>query len=207
MVMNAAAIVKALRGGRKASIYAAIELMGLRNKAGTRARVTAEEAQAVMGRGKSTKTALQAGEQGVKQIGRMRYRNMGGGWTRVTVRDVMNNSEVTFSIRTKRMNEILSSNRRFWDPAAEAYSEWIKTTKAGYLYSNRRRVEGLLKAAMKRGDMELAAQLKEILEKPDEVVAKFYDDWYEAHTKTEIAQYYAYPRTTETEVSGRDFDA
>ena len=142
------------------------------------------------------RTAVTPGQAGVTTMGRMSYQKVGGGWSRVTVAEP-DGRVVTFSLRTPRLNEILNGKGLFYDPAYKAYSEWINTTRVGYLHSQRRQVEGMLKTARKKGDIEEASKLEQILKMSDEKVAQFREEWLEAHSDVEIDEYYEYENTTE----------
>lgn len=145
---------------------------------------------------RNRRAAVVPGQSGTTTMGRMSYRKVGGGWSRVTVAEP-DGRTVTFSLRTPRLNEILNGKGLFYDPAYKAYSEWINTTGGGYLYSQRRQVEGMRKAALKKGDLEEAAKLEQILKMSDEKVARFREEWLEAHSDVEIDEYYEYENTTE----------
>lgn len=145
---------------------------------------------------RTRRTAVTPGQSGATTMGRMSYRKVGGGWSRITVAEP-DGRVVTFSLRTPRLNEILNGKGLFYDPAYKAYSEWINTTRAGYLYSQRRQVEGMLKTALKKGDIDEASKLEQILKMSDEKVAQFREEWLEAHSDVEIDEYYEYENTTE----------
>lgn len=145
---------------------------------------------------RNRRTAVTPGQAGVTTMGRMSYQKVGGGWSRVTVAEP-DGRVVTFSLRTPRLNEILNGKGLFYDPAYKAYSEWINTTRVGYLHSQRRQVEGMLKTARKKGDIEEASKLEQILKMSDEKVAQFREEWLEAHSDVEIDEYYEYENTTE----------
>ena len=145
---------------------------------------------------RNRRTAVVPGQSGVTTMGRMSYQKVGGGWSRVTIAEP-DGRMVTFSLRTPKLNEILNGKGLFYDPAYKAYSEWINTTRAGYLYSQRRQVEGMLKTARKKGDIDEAAKLEQILKLSDEKVAQFREEWLEAHSDVEIDEYYEYENTTE----------
>lgn len=145
---------------------------------------------------RSRRTAVTPGQAGVTTMGRMSYQKVGGGWSRITVAEP-DGRVVTFSLRTPRLNEILNGKGLFYDPAYKAYSEWINTTRVGYLHSQRRQVEGMLKTARKKGDIEEASKLEQILKMSDEKVAQFREEWLDAHSDVEIDEYYEYENTTE----------
>lgn len=145
---------------------------------------------------RNRRSAVVAGQKGVTTMGRMSYRKVGGGWSRVTVAEP-DGRVVTFSLRAPKLNEILNGKGLFYDPAYKAYSEWINTTRGGYLYSQRRQVEGMLKTALKKGDIDEASKLEQILKMSDEKVARFREEWLEAHSDVEIDEYYEYENTTE----------
>ena len=145
---------------------------------------------------RNRRSAVVPGQSGTTTTGRMSYRKVGGGWSRVTVAEP-DGRVVTFSLRTPKLNEILEGKGLFYDPAYKAYSEWINTTRGGYLYSQRRQVEGMRKAALKKGNLDEAAKLEQILKLSDEKVARFREEWLEAHSDVEIDEYYEYENTTE----------
>lgn len=123
---------------------------------------------------------------------RMIVQNRGGGWVRVTYRDVYAGESVTFNIRKTAYLEAMSKGGRFYDPLQGVYSRWINTTRQGYMYSQRRQVEGMLKVAKIKGDMALVSELERILMMSDEKVARFREEWEKIHSETEIEEFYEY---------------
>lgn len=138
--------------------------------------------------------ALVPGTPGVQTRGRLSWEVRGGGWVRVTVRD--GGRVATFNLRTPQFNEMLNKRGMFYDPAQAMYSHWINNTKAGYLHSQRRQVEGMLKVAQRKGDIDEASRLQEILKMSDEKVAQFREEWVKAHEDVDIDEYYEYEVTT-----------
>lgn len=190
MVMNVASIVKGTLNRRRINVGDVV------TAAFTRRSVPEVRAERLASR-RQMNTALVPGAQGVRTQGRLSYQHRGGGWTRVTVRDVALGIETTFSLRTPVFSELLHKRGMFYDPAQAMYSRWINTTKAGYLYSQRRQVEGMLKTAIKKGDVEMASKLEQILKMSDEKVAQFREAWVDAHTDVEMDEFYEYDDTTE----------
>lgn len=124
---------------------------------------------------------------------RMQVKNIRGGWSKVTYRDPSAKNEVTFHIRTKDIKDALAKGRNAWyAPEEKVYSIWIHGSKAGELYSKRRQVEGMYKASVQKGDLEMAGKLEQILAMSDEKVAQFWDAWTDAHSDTEIEDFFKY---------------
>lgn len=127
---------------------------------------------------------------------RIRAQTRGGGWARVTYRDAYAGTEVTFNIRSNVLREALNQKQNRWyDPATAVYSAWIRGTRQGYLYSQRRQVEGMVKTARARGDEALAQRFEKVLGLSDEKVAQFREEWEKAHSDSEIEQFYMYDTT------------
>lgn len=116
-----------------------------------------------------------------------------GGWTKVTYLDPNASGLVTFSIQYAKIKDIITRQpSRFFHPAEAVYSKWINESPAGKMYTARRQVEGMLKVALKRGDVELADKITQILKKSDSTVAQFRADWVNAHSDVEISDWYDY---------------
>lgn len=137
---------------------------------------------------------LTGSERGiVVDMPRLKVQSRGGGWARVTYVDPNAKGPVTFSIRMNKIADVMHKAPNAWfDPAEAVYSKWVNTTTGGARYSARRQVEGMLKVATKRGDMEMAKKLETILGMSDEKVASFRKEWEEAHTDQEIEDWYDY---------------
>lgn len=127
---------------------------------------------------------------------RIRATVSGGGWAKVTYIDPATGRTATFSMRANTVREALGQKRNRWyDPATAVYSKWIQGTRQGYLYSQRNQVEGMLKTALRKGDVDLAAKLEQVLKMDDEKVARFREEWEKAHTDVEIEDFYKYEET------------
>ena len=50
----------------------------------------------------------------------------------------------------------------------------------------------MYKASIQKGDLEMAGKLEQILAMSDEKVAQFWDAWSEAHSDTEIEDFFKY---------------
>lgn len=123
----------------------------------------------------------------------LQVKDIRGGWSKVTYRDPAAMNPVTFHIRTKELKPILEEGGDFWRTTEEyVYSHWINTTKAGGLYTKRRKVEGMLKASIKKKDWEMVEKLQQILQMSDEKVAEFWDAWRAAHSDAEIEDFFNY---------------
>ena len=125
---------------------------------------------------------------------RLVVQGRGGGWARVTYRNANDpRGGVTFNIRLSKIKDVMNKPPSImFHPAEAVYSEWIHTSEAGKYYTNRRQVEGMLKTAIKKGDMEMAEQLRKILAKDDKTVYEFRQAWLNAHEPFEIADFYDY---------------
>lgn len=124
---------------------------------------------------------------------RLKVQARGGGWARVTYTDPAAGRPITFNVRLSKIKGVMNKQPNAWfHPAEAVYSEWIRSTKAGAMYSARRQVEGMLKVAQTRGDAEMIRKLEAILKKPDKDVAAFRTEWEEAHTDEEIEDFYEY---------------
>lgn len=116
-----------------------------------------------------------------------------GGWATVTYRDPAAMNVITFRVRSNAIREKLNIPRTQWtSPEGAVYSQWIKNTSAGQMYTKRRQVEGMLKTSIAKGDTEMEKKLRQILQMPDKDVAKFWDAWRDAHTDVEIDEFFDY---------------
>ena len=116
-----------------------------------------------------------------------------GGWSTVTYRDPAAMNVVTFKVRSNTIKEKLKIPRTKWtSPEGAVYSQWIRNTEVGGLDAKRRQVEGMLKVAIIKKDVELEQKLRQILQMPDRDVAKFWDAWRAAHTDVEIDEFFDY---------------
>lgn len=143
---------------------------------------------------RSVPTTLTGTEKGiVVNQPRLKVQERGGGWARVTYTDPQAKGPITFSIRMNQIKGVMNkAPNRWFHPAEAVYSKWINSTKAGEVYTARRQVEGMLKASIKKGDLEMASKLEKILKKSDKEVAEFRQQWKDAHTDEEIEDFYEY---------------
>lgn len=124
---------------------------------------------------------------------RLIVQSRGGGWVKATYRDVYAGKEVTFNLRSNIYRQAINQKRNRWyDAPSAVYSAWINETRAGALYTARRQVEGMLKVAEMKGDVQMAGKLTQILGMDDEKVAQFRDEWERVHTDSEIEEFYEY---------------
>jgi len=107
-------------------------------------------------------------------------------------------SKVTnkFNLRPKQFAEVLGKERGMYETLAEnTYSKWIKTTKKGQMFADRRHVEGVLKTANARGDVELADKITKVLEGSDKKVSEFWNEWYDSMSAMQIDEFFNYEPT------------
>lgn len=124
---------------------------------------------------------------------RLKVYKLKGGWSRVIYTDPEAANPVEFSIRSNEIKDLLEKKDTLWDKKPERiYSHWINTTEAGQLYTERRRVEGMLKIAVMTGDKELEAEIREVLRGSDKEVAAWRMRWLMDRTDLEIAEFYKY---------------
>ena len=141
----------------------------------------------------SMRTPLTGSERNIiLHDNRMTVQNRGGGWVRVTYRDVYAGDSVTFNIRKKVYEEAMQGYGRYYDPMQAVYSRWITSTRQGYMHTQRRQVEGMLKVARAKGDAVLVSELERILMMSDDKVARFREEWEKVHSETEIEEFYKY---------------
>lgn len=127
---------------------------------------------------------------------RLKVQSRKGGWAKVTYTDPNAKSPITFNIRMKEIKDVMNKMPNAWfHPAEAVYSKWINKTTGGKVYSARRQVEGMRKAALKRLDMDEVARLDKILARSDKDVMQFRQEWEDAHTDAEIEDYYEYEET------------
>lgn len=142
--------------------------------------------------GRSDKVDLDAADLIVDEP-RLKVYKLKGGWSRVVYTDPAAAGPVEFSIRTKEIAEELKAMDTIWKVKPErVYSKWINTTAAGKTYVERRRVEGMLKVAIKRGDTALEEEIRKVLEGSDEAVAAWRMRWLMDKSDIEIAEFYDY---------------
>lgn len=144
---------------------------------------------------KAAKTAPVTGLSGniIHNEPRLTVQKRGGGWVRATYRDPYAGKEVTFNLRSNIYRQAIGQKQNRWyDAPSAVYSAWINETRAGALYTARRQVEGMLKVAEMKGDIEMAGKLTQVLGMDDEKVAQFRDEWERVHTDSEIEEFYEY---------------
>lgn len=129
---------------------------------------------------------------------RLKVENARGGWSHVTYTDPNANKPIEFNIRTSKIADVMNREANAWfHPAEAVYSEWINSSVSGQKYSARRQVEGMLKVAIKKGDIEMVDKLTAILKMNDDKVAQFRQMWLDAHTDMEIEDFYDYDEDDE----------
>lgn len=124
---------------------------------------------------------------------RMTVTSRGGGWARVTYRDPAAKGPVTFNLRMSEVKKSFAKKATAWyEPETDVYRKWIGSTKAGEMYSKRRRAEGALKVAERKGDEEMAEAWRKVLRMSDEKVAAFWDEWTSSMSDVELDEYFEY---------------
>lgn len=192
MPIDAKALARVGRTGRKAAIGNIVKAgFGHKSVGQVRASERLERS-----------APLDISKVGPKSIivneGRIQAAHSGGGWAKVNYVDPVTRRTVTFNMRTTTLREALGQRKNRWyDPATAVYAKWIKGTRAGQLYSARRQVEGMLKTALKKGDMEMAGKLEQILAMSDEKVLAFRQEWEKAMSDAEVEQFYTYEDTVD----------
>lgn len=126
---------------------------------------------------------------------RLRVTQGNFGWVKVRYTSPQG-KDVTFNARPSFVREAIRSRQgsRYFTDAEAVYSAWIQNTRAGQLYTARRQVEGMVKTARIKGDEETAQALEKVLEGSDQQVAEFRQAWLDAHTDTEIEDFYKYEK-------------
>jgi hypothetical protein len=131
----------------------------------------------------------------IKQTSRIIVSKENFGWVKVKYNDVAGEKMVETNIRPKMWNAIQSevnAGKKYKTVEGIFYHKWSTETTAGKLYSTRRQVEGIAKVASERGDMELLNEVREVLMKSDEAVARWYEQWLAKHTNEQLEEFYDY---------------
>lgn len=103
---------------------------------------------------------------------------------------------ITFNIRYSMIKEAITKPENQWYSRAEGvYSVWINNTITGQRYTAFRWAEGMLKTAIKRGDEDMVELMEKVLKMSDDRIMAFRDEWFEAHTDSEISDWYDYDDT------------
>lgn len=127
---------------------------------------------------------------------RIKVQYKGKVYATVTYRRDMESEPITFNIRYNMIKDAILKEENLWYSRAEGvYSIWINNTVTGQRYTAFRWAEGMLKVATIKGDTEMMELMEKVLRMSDDRIMKFRDEWFKAHTDSEISEWYDYDDT------------
>ena len=123
-------------------------------------------------------------------------------WVNVRYRPTPNDNWVSFNVRPKFFNELYDKPiGKYGTMAESAYYKWTTSTSYGKYYTGRRHVEGMLKTAQRKGDMDQVETLEQMLRKmSDKQLYAFYDAWTKSLNDASIDDYFDYDGDNELEI-------